>query len=209
MDVGQHDHDPRTLRQAVPGRRLSSSGKDMLFIAGGIGLAPLRSVINYCRHYPARLRKDRRSSTAPAVCRISSITRRSSNEWMPDDGRQCAPDNRPRAARVGQVTWALSRTTSRSSDLTPTRSAILCGPPIMIKFTPARVLWSSASKRTQVYTTLEMRMKCGIGKCGRCNIGSEICLQGRTRSSASTSSTNCPTSIDEVLRRNSQKWKIW
>ena len=34
--------------------------------------------------------------------------------------------------------------------------------------------------KTQVYTTMELRMKCGVGKCGRCNIGSKYVLQGRT-----------------------------
>ncbi len=55
---------------------------------------------------------------------------------------------------------------------------VTCGPPIAIKFiTQAldRLGWS----KEQIFTTLENRMKCGIGKCGRCNIGSiYICKQG-------------------------------
>ena len=55
---------------------------------------------------------------------------------------------------------------------------VTCGPPIMIKF----VLQSLAKMNYQpdnIITTLEMRMKCGVGKCGRCNIGScYICLDG-------------------------------
>ena len=50
--------------------------------------------------------------------------------------------------------------------------AVLCGPPIMIKFTLAG-LQELGFDKTQVYTTMELRMKCGIGKCGRCNIGAK------------------------------------
>ena len=56
--------------------------------------------------------------------------------------------------------------------------AILCGPPIMIKFTLAG-LCEIGFDKTQIYTTMELRMKCGIGKCGRCNIGSKyVCKDG-------------------------------
>ena len=55
---------------------------------------------------------------------------------------------------------------------------ILCGPPIMIKFTLAG-LQELGFEKTQVYTTLELRMKCGVGKCGRCNVGSKyVCKDG-------------------------------
>lgn len=56
--------------------------------------------------------------------------------------------------------------------------AVTCGPPIMIKFVLQK-LEKLGFADEQVITTLEMRMKCGIGKCGRCNIGSQyICLDG-------------------------------
>ena len=58
------------------------------------------------------------------------------------------------------------------------RIALLCGPPIMIKFVLAG-LQEMGFKKEQVYTTLELRMKCGVGKCGRCNIGSKyVCKDG-------------------------------
>ena len=58
------------------------------------------------------------------------------------------------------------------------KTALICGPPIMIKFTLAG-LEELGFSREQVYTTLELRMKCGIGKCGRCNIGSKyVCKDG-------------------------------
>ena len=58
------------------------------------------------------------------------------------------------------------------------KTVILCGPPIMIKFTLEALMEMGFDKK-QIYTTLEMRMKCGIGKCGRCNVGSKyICKDG-------------------------------
>ena len=58
------------------------------------------------------------------------------------------------------------------------KTVVMCGPPIMIKFTLAGLLELGFDK-TQVYTTMELRMKCGIGKCGRCNIGDKyVCVDG-------------------------------
>ena len=58
------------------------------------------------------------------------------------------------------------------------RTALLCGPPIMIKFTLAG-LEELGFKRDQVYTTFELKMKCALGKCGRCNIGDKyVCKDG-------------------------------
>ncbi|MBQ4516751.1 MAG: hydrogenase, partial [Clostridia bacterium] len=58
------------------------------------------------------------------------------------------------------------------------KTAVLCGPPIMIKFT-LDGLYSLGFEKTQIYTTLELRMKCGVGKCGRCNVGSKyVCKDG-------------------------------
>ncbi|MEJ2294230.1 MAG: FAD/NAD(P)-binding protein [Candidatus Lokiarchaeota archaeon] len=56
--------------------------------------------------------------------------------------------------------------------------AVVCGPPIMIKTTIA-VLEELNFKDEQILNSLEMRMKCGIGKCGRCNIGNKyVCSDG-------------------------------
>lgn len=56
--------------------------------------------------------------------------------------------------------------------------AIICGPPIMIKFT-LPVLTELGFPPDRIISSLEMRMKCGIGICGRCNIGAEyVCKDG-------------------------------
>ena len=61
---------------------------------------------------------------------------------------------------------------------TTDKTALVCGPPIMIKFVLAALQEMGFSKE-QVYTTLELRMKCGVGKCGRCNIGDKyVCKDG-------------------------------
>ena len=61
---------------------------------------------------------------------------------------------------------------------TPDKTVLLCGPPIMIKLCLAALIEMGFEKK-QVYTTLELRMKCGVGKCGRCNIGKKyVCKDG-------------------------------
>ena len=63
-------------------------------------------------------------------------------------------------------------------ELSADKTVLVCGPPIMIKFVLAALSEMGYSKE-QAYTTLELRMKCGIGKCGRCNIGSKyVCKDG-------------------------------
>jgi NAD(P)H-flavin reductase len=76
--------------------------------------------------------------------------------------------------RVGLVPMVLEQV-APSADNTV---AIVCGPPIMIRFTfPA--LEKLGFTPEQMITTLEKRMKCGIGKCGRCNIGTiYVCRDG-------------------------------
>jgi len=55
---------------------------------------------------------------------------------------------------------------------------VICGPPIMIRFT-LPVFFELGFAKENILTSLEMRMKCGIGKCGRCNVGSKyVCKDG-------------------------------
>ena len=61
---------------------------------------------------------------------------------------------------------------------TTDKTVVMCGPPIMIKFTLAGLM-ELGFAREQVYTTMELKMKCGLGKCGRCNIGDKyVCKDG-------------------------------
>jgi len=54
--------------------------------------------------------------------------------------------------------------------------AIVCGPPVMIRFTQP-VLQELGFPLDRIILSLEMRMKCGIGMCGRCNIGTSTCAR--------------------------------
>jgi len=75
---------------------------------------------------------------------------------------------------VGFVPAVLKETAPSSENAI----AIVCGPPIMIKFTMP-VLNELGFPPEEVFLSLEMRMKCGIGKCGRCNIGDKfVCKDG-------------------------------
>jgi NAD(P)H-flavin reductase len=56
--------------------------------------------------------------------------------------------------------------------------AVLCGPPVMIKAL-SNAFAEAGVPLDHIYTTLEMRMSCGVGKCGRCNIGKRyVCVDG-------------------------------
>ena len=151
-------------------------GKDMLFIAGGIGLAPLRSVINYIRHYRKNYGKVvvvYGARSKDDLVDIDEIRQ----EWMNEpDFEVYLTIDRPQDGWDGHVGFVPAYV--KELGLDPTMTAVLCGPPIMIKFTLAGLLELGFSKE-RVYTTLELRMKCGIGKCGRCNVGDKfVCKDG-------------------------------
>ena len=152
------------------------AGKDLLFIAGGIGLAPLRSVINYCRHYRDRYGKIDivyGSRSKDDLVDYQEII----NEWCKEDGLNVhLTIDREQEGWDGHVGFVPNFVKELGFDTNKT--AIICGPPIMIKFTLAG-LQELGFERTQVYTTMELKMKCGLGKCGRCNIGSKyVCKDG-------------------------------
>lgn len=151
-------------------------GKDLLFIAGGIGLAPLRSVINYVRSYRANYGKVVIVYGARSSGDLVDI-REIQEEWMnePDFNVYLTVD-RASDDWNGHVGFVPAFVKEVNPD--PNMTAILCGPPIMIKFTLQTLLELGFSK-DKVYTTLELRMKCGIGKCGRCNVGNKyVCKDG-------------------------------
>ena len=151
-------------------------GKDLMVVAGGVGLAPVRSVINYVRAkrqdygkvmivYGSRSKED--------LLDYNEIL----SEWMQDDGVEVyLTIDRPQDDWDGHVGFVPNYV----KELNPSKdyTVIMCGPPIMIKFTLAN-LKEMGFAETQVYTTMELRMKCGVGKCGRCNIGSKyVCKDG-------------------------------
>ncbi len=151
-------------------------GKNMLFIAGGIGLAPLRSVINYIRDN----RQD--YGTVDIVYGSRSMDdlvdfKEIQEEWKNEkDFNVYLTIDRPQDGWDGHVGFVPAYV--KEVNIPTDRTAVLCGPPIMIKFTLQALLELGFDKQ-QVYTTLEFKMKCGVGKCGRCNVGDKyICKDG-------------------------------
>ena len=151
-------------------------GKDLLFIAGGIGLAPLRSVINYVRD---NRDKYGRVDIVYGARSMNDLVdyREIVEEWTKTEGFDVhLTIDREQEGWNGHVGFVPNYVKELNPDLD--KAVLVCGPPIMIKFT-VQGLKELGFARTQVYTTMELRMKCGIGKCGRCNIGSKyVCKDG-------------------------------
>jgi sulfhydrogenase subunit gamma (sulfur reductase) len=151
-------------------------GKDIYFIGGGIGMAPLRTLLLYMLDN----RKDYGAITLLYGARspqdlcyqeeVKEWATRKDMELILTVDREFPEWNK----RVGLIPNVLK-------ELAPApkgKVAITCGPPIMIRFT-LQALAELGYQDEQVITTLERRMKCGIGLCGRCNIGtSYVCVDG-------------------------------
>lgn len=152
------------------------AGKDLLFIAGGIGLAPLHSVINYCRDNRANYGKIDivyGSRSMDDLVDYKEIL----DEWCKEEGINVyLTIDREQEGWDGHVGFVPNYVKELGFDVNKT--AVICGPPIMIKFTLAGLV-ELGFEKSNVYTTMELRMKCGIGKCGRCNIGAKyVCKDG-------------------------------
>lgn len=153
-------------------------GKDIIFVAGGIGLAPLRSLINYM--FDEKNRKDFKDITIIYGARSPGdlLFKYELTEWekRPDAKYHVTVDKGDDKwkGKVGFVPALLKEVAPKSKDAV----ALTCGPPIMIKFV-LKDLLDLGLKGECIITTLEMRMKCGLGKCGRCNIGKVyVCKDG-------------------------------
>ena len=99
------------------------------------------------------------------------------NRWMHEEGVNVhLTIDRPQEGWDGHVGFVPNYVKELGFD--PQGKVLVCGPPIMIKFT-TQGLMEMGFDKTQIYTTMELRMKCGVGKCGRCNIGSKyVCKDG-------------------------------
>lgn len=149
-------------------------GKDVLFAAGGLGLAPLRSLINevldqrgffgrviilYGTKQPSEiLFKDELLEWAEREdVEFHMTVDRGDEQWR---------------GNVGVITTLFPKIT-----LNPRNTvAATCGPPIMYRFVLMEMLGKGISE-TQIYLSLERRMKCGVGKCGHCQINELYCCQ--------------------------------
>lgn len=150
-------------------------GQDLVFIGGGIGLAPLRSVIKYVL--------DKRNDYGDVIILYGARTKEDIvftdelDEWGRQEKAQVfttIDKAQPGwTGHVGVVTTLLDKIKSAFK-----AKAFVCGPAIMIHFTIKGLLelgWG----QEDIITTLERHMKCGVGKCGHCYIGGKyVCTDG-------------------------------
>ena len=151
-------------------------GADVLLIAGGIGLAPMRSLIDYIR--------DNRDDYGRflVICGAKTpseiLFREEVDGWADDPDMELyvtvdEPDD-AWEGRTGVVTDPL-----KEIDLDPDAAiAAACGPPVMFRFI-AMGLKKKGLDPSRIYFSLERRFKCGIGKCGHCQLNDlYVCQNG-------------------------------
>lgn len=160
-------------------------GKDIVVCGGGIGGAPLRPVIEYI----LQRREDYGKLTILWAARTPDLLlfKEDYDAWetSPDTELHVTVDQGDEdwEGNVGLITELLENIAPDSENTV----VITCGPPIMI-FYADKVLEKLGFLPEQRYVTLEARMHCGIGKCGRCNLGDTlVCVDGPVFSMAEAS----------------------
>lgn len=151
-------------------------GKDLLFIAGGLGLAPLRSLINYVL--------EKRDDFAKITILYGAkspgemLFREELKLWKTREDIELditvdkPDDNWP--GKSGVITRLIPPLKIEPSNT----YALVVGPPIMYKYVLLE-LQAKQIPEDHIIMSLERRMKCGIGKCGHCQInGVYVCLEG-------------------------------
>ena len=162
------------LGNSFPLERMA--GKDIIVLGGGIGGAPLRPVI----HTILDNRAEYGDLTILWAARSPSLLVFTDeyDTWRaaPDTVLHLTVDEGDAAwtGNVGLITQLLEEVAPSPENAL----AIICGPPIMIRFVILGLQKLGFSDE-QMIMTLEAKMKCGIGKCGRCNMGDTfVCLDG-------------------------------
>ncbi len=149
-------------------------GNDLLIIAGGLGIAPLRSLINYILDN----RRDFGNVHILLGCKTPQdmlfldevdLWNKRMDVYYECTVDSAAPDW---AGHVGRITTLIP-----GVHLDPSRTfAVIVGPPIMYNFVIKELLLKGIPER-QVLVSFERHMKCGMGKCGRCQIDNLYCCQ--------------------------------
>ena len=151
-------------------------GEDVLFVAGGLGLAPTRSLIRYCLDN----RKDYRSVTILVGARepklllfrdeLDAWTKRTDAKTLVTVDR-CGPEWKG-------CTGVITRLFKRLKLDAAKTWAVIVGPPVMFKFAVMEAL-AEGIRENRIICSLERHMKCGVGKCGHCQIrGVYVCRDG-------------------------------
>ncbi len=145
------------------------SGKEVLVVGGGVGLAPLRALILALLADIGAVK--RMSIKYGARCMEELLYRGQHDEWAKKSKKvdfTCTIDNPQKGwtGHTGVVTTLL-----KGVDVDkPKTVAFVCGPSVMLKFTTL-ALMEEGFTEDQIYLSMNRRMSCGMGLCGRCNIG--------------------------------------
>lgn len=155
-------------------------GQNILLIAGGLGLAPLRAPIAYAQDNRSRFNSvDIIYGTKDPSQLLFTYQY---DAWRADDINLSIIVDKPDAAwkgPVGMITKILEEMfKERDAAFFKNTYAIVCGPPVMFKFV-CSLLTQKDIPMQKMFVSLERRMHCGMGKCCRCNVGSTYtCLKG-------------------------------
>ncbi|HOG07305.1 MAG: FAD/NAD(P)-binding protein [Syntrophales bacterium] len=153
-------------------------GKNIVVVGGGFAFTTLRSLINYMIHDDNRKRFGSITVIYGARTPGLLIYKDELAEWQ-----KRSDINLNVTVDKGDASWkgregfvpTVCKEVAPSSENAVT---VICGPPVMIRFT-LPVFFDLGFSKENIVTSLEMRMKCGIGKCGRCNVGSKyVCKDG-------------------------------
>ena len=153
-------------------------GSNVVIVAGGFAFTTLRSLIKYILHPDNRSRFGNLKVIYGARSPGELVYKYDLEVWKARDDidLHVTVDGGDEGwtGLVGYVPTILKEVAPSSDNA----MAVVCGPPIMIKFS-IPVLEELGFPASHILNSLEMRMKCGIGKCGRCNIGSKyVCKDG-------------------------------
>jgi sulfhydrogenase subunit gamma (sulfur reductase) len=156
----------------------SLEGSNIVIVAGGFAFTTLRSLTNYILHPDNRTRFGNLTVIYGARSPGELIYKYDLATWAERDDTELHvtvdAGDEDWTGLVGYVPTVLKEAAPSSENAV----AVVCGPPIMIKFS-LPVLSDLGFSPDRVINSLEMRMKCGIGKCGRCNIGDKyVCKDG-------------------------------
>ncbi len=153
-------------------------GKDLVFVAGGIGMIPLRSCIVYALEH--RQQYDRIQIFYGAKTPQELMYMPNLRAWQQSAGVECyLTVDRPDAGWTGNVGVVGSLFKQPGVQVAIENSiAFVCGPPVMFRFV-IRDLLAMGCQEKNIVSTLERYMKCGVGKCGHCCIGvAYVCVDG-------------------------------
>ena len=150
----------------------------LLFVAGGLGLAPLRPFIQYVLDPRNRQKYDKIDMLLAARTAADHCFAYDYPYWRAVEKTTVLQTiDRDEPGWDGLVGFPHKLVKELTLDFS-NLYAIVCGPPIMIKAVQ-QSLTEMGLPLDRLYTTLEMRMTCGIGKCGKCNIGNKyVCTDG-------------------------------